>query len=205
MEICGLTYTLEGGAQERFISLAECYKRLNGWSKKDILQFAINATSETDIEIKLQFLEKHISQLERESQKQSEEKSVNRIYISEDERLKCRKVAAVYAEELDKEGILVVEAGRYGFVKLQYYKQPFGFCDAVTFNNSVVLFNDLWEEWIESQLLLLTKDTPMAEMDYEDMFKCLTSDKQREFMEKRKYFAQRAEIGISIVGTAVVE
>ena len=100
---------------------------------------------------------------------------------------------------------MVVEAGRYGFVKLQYYKQPFGFCDAVTFNNSVVLFNDLWEEWIESQLLLLTKDTLMAEMDYEDMFKCLTSDKQREFMEKRKYFAQRAEIGISTVGTAVVE
>ena len=68
MEICGLTYTLEGGAQERFISLAECYKRLNDWSKKDILQFAINASSETDIEIKLQFLEKYITARKRKSE-----------------------------------------------------------------------------------------------------------------------------------------
>ena len=36
-------------------------------------------------------------------------------YITDDEREKCRKVAELY----EIENILVVDAGRYGFVKLQ--------------------------------------------------------------------------------------
>lgn len=35
----------------------------------------------------------------------------------------------------------------------------------------------------------------MAELDYEDMFKCLSKDKQEELMAKREYFAEKAEIG----------
>lgn len=194
MEVYGLTYVFEDEVQERFISLTERYKKVNGWREKDVLQFAINSTFEADIEEKLRFLEKHIVQLEIESQKHIEEKSMKRNYISEDERTKCKKVADAYAEELDKEKIVVVEAGRYDFVKLQYYKYPSGFGDVVTFNDSMILFNDLWEEWLESQLLFLTKDTPMAELDYEDMFKCLPQDKQKELMKKREYFAEKADI-----------
>ena len=42
-------------------------------------------------------------------------------YITDDEREKCRKVADAFAELYEIENILVVDAGRYGFVKLQYY------------------------------------------------------------------------------------
>ena len=51
-------------------------------------------------------------------------------YITDDEREKCRKVADAFAELYEIENILVVDAGRYGFVKLQYYRQPKGFEDA---------------------------------------------------------------------------
>lgn len=43
-------------------------------------------------------------------------------YITDDEREKCRKVADAFAELYEIENILVVDAGRYGFVKLQYYR-----------------------------------------------------------------------------------
>ena len=93
--------------------------------------------------------------------------------------------------------ISVVDAGRYGFVKLTYYKFPYGFDDAISFTDSLELFRDLWDEWIEAQLLKITKNTPMAEMDYEEMFKCLSKDMQDKLMAKREYFAEKAELQIN--------
>lgn len=52
------------------------------------------------------------------------------------------------------ENIVVVDAGRYGFVELKYYKPPHGFEDAITFTDSVVLFEGLWEEWLNTKLYL---------------------------------------------------
>ena len=48
-------------------------------------------------------------------QKQKEEKAGQKIvYISDEEREKCRKVVNAFAEELDDIEITVVDAGRYG-------------------------------------------------------------------------------------------
>ena len=50
-----------------------------------------------------------------------------------------------------------VDAGRYGFVELKYYKPPHGFEDAITFIDSIALFEDLWEEWLNTKLLVLQR------------------------------------------------
>lgn len=68
-------------------------------------------------------------------------------YSTDDEREKCRKVADAFAELYEIENILVVDAGRYGFFKLQYYRPPQGFEDAITFTDSRSMFENLWEEW----------------------------------------------------------
>ena len=47
-------------------------------------------------------------------------------YISDEEHEKCRRVAEAFAE-LEDVDIVVVDVGRYGFVKLQYYTPPTGF------------------------------------------------------------------------------
>ena len=60
-------------------------------------------------------------------------------YITDDEREKCRKVADAFAELYEIENILVVDAGRYGFVKLQYYRPPQGFEDAITFKTALMV------------------------------------------------------------------
>ncbi|GFI47190.1 hypothetical protein IMSAGC019_02513 [Lachnospiraceae bacterium] len=69
-------------------------------------------------------------------------------------------------------------------MKLIYYKFPYRFDDAIAYTDSLELFLDLWDEWFEAQLLALTKNTPMAELDYEDIFKCLSKDTQEELMAK---------------------
>ena len=46
--------------------------------------------------------------------------------------------------------VIVLDAGRYGFVKLQYYTPPTGFENNDTFTDSRELFEDLWEEWLNA-------------------------------------------------------
>lgn len=116
------------------------------------------------------------------------------IYITDSEREKCRKVADAFAELYEVENILVVDAGRYGFVKLQYYRPPQGFEDAITFMDSRSMFENLWEEWFDTQLFLLAKGTPMAEMGYSEIFECLTKEKQKELIDKKAEFVRVAGI-----------
>ena len=112
------------------------------------------------------------------------------IYITDSEREKCRKVAELY----EIENILVVDAGRYGFVKLQYYRPQQGFEDAITFTDSRSMFENLWEEWLDTQLFLLAKETPMAGMGYNEIFRCLPKEKQEELMNRKAGFAKTAGI-----------
>ena len=201
MKFYEITYMLEDEQNKRLSGLVERYEKIKGWSEREMLQFAVTAHSKEDTERNLQFLEEQIVQMEKEWQRNKEGKTKQkRVYISDEEREKCRKVVSAYAEELDDIEIMVVEAGRYGFVKLIYYKFPYGFDNAIAYTDSLELFLDLWNEWLESQLLRLTKNTPMAEMDYEDIFECLSKDKQEELLAKREYFAAKAEIRIGQIG-----
>lgn len=106
----------------------------------------------------------------------------------------AKKVADVFAELYEIENILVVDAGRYGFVKLQYYRPPQGFEDAITFTDSRSMFENLWEEWLDTQLFLLAKGTPMAGMGYNEIFQCLSKEKQEELMNRKAGFAKTAGI-----------
>lgn len=115
-------------------------------------------------------------------------------YISKEEQEKCRKVAEAFKELYEREDIIVLDAGKYGYVKLQYYKEPYGFDDVFTYTDSRELFDDLWNEWFNGRLLEYARDTPMMEFDYPDIFKCLPKHKHKELMDKKIVFAEVAEI-----------
>jgi len=117
---------------------------------------------------------------------------VKEKYITDDEREKCKKVADAFAELYEIENILVVDAGRYGFVKLLYYRPPEGFEDAITFTDRRSMFENLWEEWLDTQLFLLAKGTPMAGMGYSEIFECLPKEKQKELTDRKVEFARVA-------------
>ena len=116
-----------------------------------------------------------------------------KIYITEEERRKCRKVVDAFAglEEVD---VVVVDVGRYGFVKLQYYTPPSGFENDFTFTDSKALFEDLWEEWLHTQLIMLAREMKIEDIDYDDIFKRLQEKKQDELMGRKQHFAKAAGI-----------
>ncbi len=92
-----------------------------------------------------------------------------KIYITEAEREKCRRVADAFAE-LEDVDVVVVDVGRYGFVKLQYYTPPTGFENDFTFTDSRALFDDLWEEWLHTQLIILAREMKIEDIDYDDIY-----------------------------------
>ena len=115
------------------------------------------------------------------------------VYITDEERKKCRNVAEAFRELYELTDVVVVDAGKYGFVKLQQYKLPAGFDSLVTYTDSQTMFDDLWEDWLYEQLLTPVLGTPVAEFEYEDIFKCLPKEKQKELMAKRIYFKEKSE------------
>lgn len=117
-----------------------------------------------------------------------------KTYITDEEKINCQKVVDAFEELFADEDLLVLNAGRYGYVRLQYFKFPFGFDTTNSFFDCRSLFDDLWEEWLHTQLINLSADTPMADMDYEDILKCLPIEKRKELLDKRLDFAQKTGI-----------
>ena len=118
-----------------------------------------------------------------------------KAYITEEEREKCRRVADAFAE-LEDVDVVVVDVGRYGFVKLQYYTPPTGFENDFTFTDSQALFNNLWEEWLHTQLIMLAREMKIEDIDYDDIFRQLPGEKQNELMGRKQHFAEAAGIEI---------
>ena len=116
-------------------------------------------------------------------------------YISDEEHEKCRRVVEAFAE-LEDVDIVVVDVGRYGFVKLQYYTPPTGFENDFTFTDSKELFEDLYEEWLHTQLIALAGEMNVSDIEYDDIYRRLTEEQHRKMEEQKKVFAQKAGIVI---------
>lgn len=118
------------------------------------------------------------------------------IYITEEEREKCRKVIDAFEElyEIEDEDILLVDVGRYGFVKLQCYTPSYGFEELDTYIDSHSLFEGLWEEWLSLNVFLLAKKMQLKDILYEDLFNNLPKEKQSELIGRKDDFAKKAGI-----------
>ena len=56
------------------------------------------------------------------------------------------------------------------------------------------MFDDLWEEWLHTQLIMLAKEMKIDDVDYDDMFKRLPEEKRNELMGRKQHFAELAGI-----------
>lgn len=116
------------------------------------------------------------------------------VYITEEERAKCQKVTDAFAELYEMEKIVVLDAGRYGFVELKYYKPPHGFEEDATFTDGRALFDALWQEWFDTTLYLTAKKMQLDNIIYEEVFNCLSKEKQSSIIAKKADFARKAGI-----------
>ena len=117
-----------------------------------------------------------------------------KIYITEEERTKCKKVAEAFTELYEMADIVVVDVGRYGFVMLKYYMPPHGFEEDATFTDSKALFEGLWQEWLDMKLYFMAKGTSLMETGYKGVFESLSKEKQSELIGRKIYFARMAGI-----------
>lgn len=190
MDSYNLSYTLDPEQGKSLSGLARRCRNINGWGPQELLQYAATANSQAEIDLKLDFLQDAVTHLETVDHMQAEKDGVR---ITEEERAVCRRVADAFAEMYSLD-LMVLDAGQYGFVKLQYYKHPFGFDETSIFTSGRDLFDDLWGEWYSLRLLALTKNTPLADLDYQDMFRFLPEEQQEEILDKREYFLGQAGI-----------
>ena len=117
-----------------------------------------------------------------------------KIYITEEEREKCQKVADAFTELCEMSDIVAVDVGRYGFVMLKYYMPPHGFEEDATFTDSKALFEGLWQEWLNMKLYFMAKGTSLMETGYKGIFESLSKEKQSELIGRKIYFARMARI-----------
>lgn len=117
-----------------------------------------------------------------------------KAYITREEQIKCKKVADAFSKLYELENIVVLDVGRFGFVKLQYYRPPQGFDNVVTFTDSKDMFEDLWQEWFDTKLYLLAKEKQLEEMDYEKVFAGLSVQEQKKLVDRKQVFAEQAGI-----------
>lgn len=109
-------------------------------------------------------------------------------YITVKEQEKCRKVQKAFQELFDITDIVVSDAGRYGFIKVKWFKRGIGFDEVRTYWNSEALFEDLWQDWYEYHVLTPVLRTPIAELDYDEILRTYPEKKQKEILSKRDYF-----------------
>ena len=118
------------------------------------------------------------------------------VYITEEERAKCQKVVDAFAELYEMADIVVLDAGRYGFIELKYYKPPHGFEEDATFTDSRALFDALWQEWYDTTLYLTAKEMQLNDILYEEVFKSLPKEKQSAIVGRKADFAQKAGMSL---------
>ncbi|MDE6619904.1 MAG: hypothetical protein K2K74_05315 [Lachnospiraceae bacterium] len=116
-----------------------------------------------------------------------------KLYITDAEHKKCQKVASIFSS-LEEDDIIILDVGAYGFVVLLYYTPPLGFEALKTFTDSHKMFDFLWEEWLNSQLIVLVETMYLGDLDYEDVFEYLPEEKQTELMSKRELFLKKADL-----------
>ena len=119
-----------------------------------------------------------------------------KIYITDEERAKCQKVADAFAELYEMADIVVVDVGRYDFVVLKYYKLPHGFEEDATYTDSRSLFDALWQEWLHTMLYLAAKEMQLNDILYKDVFSYLSKEKQSAIIGRKDDFAQKAGISL---------
>lgn len=111
-------------------------------------------------------------------------------YITEEQREKCRKVADAFAELYELTDVAVADAGRFGFVRLQWYSNGETFDSADVYTDSKELFDELWQIWFEYHILTPVLGTPIAELDYEEIFQTFSKEEREKLLSKRDYFRE---------------
>lgn len=107
--------------------------------------------------------------------------------VTNSETEKCKRVVQAFDELFNRTNIVVLDTGQYGFALLKY--NDFNeFYSIKTYINSNDFFDALWQEWLKEELIELCANTPLIDLDYEDMFHGLPIRQQKILLEAKERF-----------------
>lgn len=114
------------------------------------------------------------------------------IYITNQEKEKCRKVVAVFNKFLQQLDILVLDTGKYGFVMLEYYERIANFDCAIIFKSSQKMFDMLLDEWYLCLITDLMKKQNVNDIDIDDFYNRLPAEEKTELENRKNQFVKEA-------------
>lgn len=79
---------------------------------------------------------------------------------------------------------------------LKYYTPLHGFEEDETFTDSRVLFEALYQEWLNTKLCCTAKEMGVDDILYGKVFKSLSKGKQSELIGRKAGFADMAEVNL---------
>lgn len=114
-------------------------------------------------------------------------------YISDREQKKCNIISEIFSGLCNSLDIVIMNTGKYGFVKMQYDEEEHEFINISTFMNGDELFEALWKDWLNEQIFTYALKPPYEFMDYEEIFEHQPKKRQIQLMAKRFYFKEKLE------------
>lgn len=101
-------------------------------------------------------------------------------------------MAQIFRKDLEKNDIILLDTGRYGFVMLEYYKPIANFDCAMIFENSQKMFDTLLDEWYQCLITDLMKKQQVKDIDIDEFYDGLPEEEKNQLKSRKSQFVKEA-------------
>lgn len=108
------------------------------------------------------------------------------------DKIRCETIAQIFRKKLEKNDIIILDTGKYGFVMLEYYKPIANFDCAIIFKNSQKMFDTLLDEWYQCLITDMMKEQQVKDIDIDDFYNRLPEEEKTQLENRKNQFAEEA-------------
>ncbi|MDE6054244.1 MAG: hypothetical protein K2G55_10875, partial [Lachnospiraceae bacterium] len=113
--------------------------------------------------------------------------------ITNIEKDRCEIVAQIFRRDLEKYDIILRDAGRFGFIMLEYYEPKLNFDCAIIFTDSQTLFDTLLIEWYDCLISELMEEKQAENIDIDDFYNNLSGEEKNKLENRKRKFINEAK------------
>lgn len=114
------------------------------------------------------------------------------LSVSDPEKSRCETVANLFRKDLEKNDIILKEAGKYGFIMLEYFKPKSSFDCAYIFTDCQTMFHALLNEWYDCLITDLMLEKQVTNIDMDDFYDALPEEGKIQLQNRKQQFVKDA-------------
>lgn len=111
---------------------------------------------------------------------------------TDSDKIRCETMAQIFRKDLEKNDIILLDTGKYGFVMLEYYKPIANFDCAMIFENSQKMFDTLLDEWYQCLITDLMKKQQVKDIDIDEFYDGLPEEEKNQLKSRKSQFVKEA-------------